>query len=140
MATDTPNRVTLLSELPISKLVESYVKARDARAALKSEWVKQDEKYEEVMRELSSAMLASMNREGVKSSPTEHGTAYVYPQKSANIVDFEALWAWMQEKDRPDVLQKRLTLSVVDDWNTDNPKAPVPGVRLETVNTARVRK
>lgn len=132
------DRTSTLKTLPMTKLTQSYVEVRGKLDEHKKNATKIEEQYEAVLRELGDAMLAKMTDEGVTSAPNEYGTPYIYPYVTGNIVDFELLWKWMIAKDRPDVLQKRLTLSTVTAWNEENPAKPVPGVSVSTINQVRV--
>jgi hypothetical protein len=128
-----------LAKNPMGTLVQRYKALREKRAADKKAWEVIDTEYAEAMDALSVAMLIKLNAEGAESQKTPHGTAYVFPQTTGSIVDFDALWEFIKERDRPELLQRRLTLSEVTSFNETHPDEPVPGVHLETVQTVRVR-
>jgi hypothetical protein len=132
--------ITAMAAAPMSKLVERYTLLRERKKAAEVEHEKAMAPFVDALDKLSRAMLKKLHDEGQTSSKTLHGTAYVYTQKTSNIVDFDALWAYIVENDKPELLQRRLTISEVEALNEANPEAPVPGVHVDAIQTVRVKK
>lgn len=128
-----------LKALPLDALAKKYVEIREQRVDAQRAFNAVDAKYEAAMETLSRVLLAKLNEAGALNTKTNHGTVYVFPRKTATIVDFDALWQHMKENDSPELLQRRVSISEVEAFNELNPKTPVPGLQLETIREARVR-
>lgn len=133
------DRVAVAANATMGKLAERYRKIRDDLAAMKKAYDESLEPYMTALSVIERAMLMKLHKDDATSAKTPSGTVYISNNTIASIVDFEELWEYMKANDRPDLLQKRLTLSAVTDINEANPEEPVPGVHTEVFQTIRVR-
>lgn len=136
---DFDAQVKAMAEAPMDALTKRYREIREKKGELTHELNKQIEPLDQALDALARAMLAKLNKEKSTSQKTLHGTVYIYPHTTGTIVDFDALWEFIRDEDKPELLQRRLTLSEVTANNEANPDAPVPGVQLETIQTVRVK-
>jgi hypothetical protein len=120
-------------------LTKRYVELREQKKEIEDAVKAQVEPISEALEQLATAMLAKLHDEGATSQRTSNGTVYIHTTSTGSIVDFESLWAFVKENDMPEIFQKRITLSAVDDFNELHPDTPVPGVVTEKVQSARVR-
>ena len=120
-------------------LAKRYVELREQKKVIEDEAKRQVEPLGEAMEQLATAMVAKLHAEGATSQRTSHGTVYVHTAGTGSIVDFDALWAFVKERDMPEIFQKRITLSEIETYNETHPDDPVPGVVTEKVQSARVR-
>jgi hypothetical protein len=124
---------------PIDALAARFASLRSARAEAKAAYEAADAPLVEAMALLERVLLAKLHDNGASSVKTNHGTVYIYPKKTATIVDFDALWEHIRNNDTPEMLQRRVTLSEVEAYNELHADAPVPGLVIETTQEARLR-
>jgi hypothetical protein len=120
-------------------LTKRYIELREQKKEIEDAAKAQVEPISEALEQLATAMLAKLHDEGATTQRTNSGTVYIHTTNTGNIVDFDALWAFVKANDIPEVFQKRLTLSEVEAFNETHPDTPVPGVVTEKVQSARVR-
>lgn len=128
-----------IASLPFDLLAAKYAQLRERRAVRKKEYETADAPDETAMEALSRALLSKLHDAGATSIKTNHGTVYLYPKKTAAIIDFDALWQHIVEHDTPELLQRRVSLSEVEAFNELNPTTPVPGLQIEVIQEARLR-
>jgi hypothetical protein len=133
------DRVKVAAGAPMGNLAERYKQLRTAMSDMKKAYDEQLEPYLNALSIIERAMLMKLHAEGATSAKTLSGTVYIRNNTTASIVDFDELWKYMQENDRPELLQRRLTLSAVTEINEANPEAPVPGVHTDTYQTIALR-
>lgn len=128
-----------LSQVAMEKLAARFREIRDRKAEMEAAHKKALAPLDAAMAQLSTAMLAKLHREKATNTATPAGTVYIHTQQSATIVDFDKLWEKIKEHDIPEILQRRITLSEVTAFNETHPDDPLPGIAVETVQSARVR-
>lgn len=107
----------------LGECVDFYRDVRDLRLAMEKEVAIVAEKE----RALKSHILQSLSeQQGVTGVAGERYRAQRTEKRVPKVTDWQALYAWIAETGRFDVLQKRLLNSAISDmWEADD---AVPGV------------
>jgi len=92
----------------------------------------------EDMLALEGWLLEQAESEGVKSFRTNAGTAFVTTQDSATVADWDKVLSYIVENEGYDLLEKRVSKTVVRDFIEEN-GAPPPGVNFNSRRTINVR-
>jgi hypothetical protein len=127
-------------EVTHDKLVKTYVKIRDARHVLKSEYERQDHQLKQQLETLEVFMLGLMNTSGIDSFRTSAGTVYkqetIIPQAS----DWSAFYKWVRETNGFDFLFKRIKADAIKDYMEQHDGEVPPGVSIYGKFEVRVRR
>lgn len=138
--TDTEKaKAEKLKAATMDALAERYVLLRNHKKEIEAAVKLKIDPIDEAMEAISTAMLAKLHEEGSTSSKTPNGTVYISTTGGGNIVDYEALWEFVKANDMPQVFQRRLSISEVEDHNEAHPENPVPGVTIQKIQSVRVR-
>lgn len=136
----------------LAKLAEFYVTARDKKAELKRAFEAEVSKLETIMDEIEAIMLAENPAgSGVDNLKTKGGTISYGLKAQASVADWSAFYSFIAANNRFDMLHKRVSDSVVEEYaiengaafsdDPDNPaKIPPPGVILNTKRTIRITR
>lgn len=128
-----------MSEHTTEDLVRAYVIIRDQRAALKKQLEAQDAPLRDQLDKLQHALRASLDAQSATSVKTAHGTVYLSHTAAFTCADWGALHEWVKREGRPDVLERRLSKSVVAEIKEESGSLP-PAVTEEAVVTVGVRR
>lgn len=128
-----------LKAASMEALAERYVLLRNHKKEIEDAVKVKIDPITEAMDAISTAMLAKLHAEGSTSAKTPHGTVYISTTGGGSIIDYEALWEFVKANDMPQIFQRRLSISEVEDHNETHPENPVPGVTLQKIQSVRVR-
>lgn len=122
------------------KVIAAYVKLRDQRSELKSEYEEADEVLKEKMRKLEVWLKLQMQNLGTDQlAAHDVGTAYREIARKYSAADWNLIWRYMVENERFDVLQKRLGEGALDTILKETGELP-PGVTVHTEYVIKVRR
>lgn len=125
----------------IDKLVQVFLKIRDARAVMKAQYDREYAKLGEQQERIEAELLRMFNEmgQGIKNVKTAFGTAYREPEWRFQANDHGAYWQWARENDFADAFEHRVGQRFVKDYmDTNNGDLP-PGVSGRGVDRIRVR-
>lgn len=124
----------------IDRVVATYVKMRDARAALKRDYEARDQEIKAKMEKLDGFLLGHLIQTSSESVRTEHGTFYRQKDLMVSASDWAALYAWIKENDAFDALERRVTKTFVAKHMEENDGEVPPGISTFSRYVVRVRK
>lgn len=124
----------------LDSVVQIYTTIRDARAAKRHAWEKEDAALEEDQHKLKVLMLDLLNQTGAKSIATTHGTVYRSEKIKPSAADWGAIWQWMKDNDGFDLMERRLKSTFIKTYMEENDGAIPPGVNVHREYEVSVRR
>lgn len=124
----------------LAKLTKVFIKIRDARAQIASEFKSKDDKLAADLDQIRAAMLDYCKEQGVDSVRTAEGLVYRTVKTRYWTNDWEAMHRFVLEKELPEFLEKRLNQGVVKAYLEDHPEDQPPGLIADSEYTITVRK
>lgn len=120
------------------KLVQVYVKIRDAIKEISAENAKRLEKIVAQQELVANELLQRMNQRGNEGFKTEYGTVYRAETVRCSVASEETLFDWIKEHDAFDMLERRVKSTAVQAYIKEHGITP-PGVNVFREFSARVR-
>jgi len=124
----------------IDKLVEIYIKIRDARDAARKEYEAKEADLNEQLEVLSQQMLDLCKATGADSIKTSHGTAIRTIKNRYTTNDWERFYAFMFEHNAPQLLEKRIQQSNMRQFLEENPDLHPAGLNVDSTYAITVRR
>jgi len=123
----------------VDEVVKGYIKLRDKKNEIKKEQAEELRPLTEKMMLLENWLQRDLMTRGVESERTKEGTAFMSTVASATVKDRDALFEFVKENEMWDLLENRVSKSVVRDYLEDTGEV-VPGVNYEVTKVVRVRR
>lgn len=124
----------------MDEIAKAYVALRQARRQLKAQYEAEDAKYKQGLEKLESIMLDHLNNSGAESVRTEHGTFYKQEVMTPSASDWQLVYDWIKENEAWDLLERRLKVGFVKEFQEAHDGALPPGVSTYRQYVVRVRK
>ncbi len=128
-----------VAEAKVELIVEKYIQLRDRKAQLKKEYESSVKDIDEAMDRVENHLQSLMNRLGVESLRTSHGTAYQTIRTSATVADWSMTLDWIKQHEHWDMLEKRVSKTFVEAYRTENDDLP-PGVSWTEARTVNIKR
>jgi hypothetical protein len=122
------------------KLAEAFIKIRDARAVLKSEYEAKDKVLEEQATTLEQSMLDACKQIGADSIRTPFGTIIRSIKSRYWTNDWDSMYRFIRDHDAFALLEKRLHQSHMKEFLSENPNLQPAGLNVENEYTVVVRR
>lgn len=132
MAEDTP--------VQVDKLTRTYMKIRDARAALAAKFKEEDGRLEAQLDIVKEALLDYCKAHGVDSVRTQEGLVYRTQKTRYWTSDWASMHKFILDNGLPEFFEKRLNQGAVKEFLEDNPETIPPGLNADTEYVIAVRK
>lgn len=126
--------------VPLDKIVKAFLRIRDRRAELKTEWESEDTALKEAQSELQAHMLNQMNETGITSFRTKYGTVYRSESIKPAAYDWDAFYKYVAENDAFEALEKRIKTTFVSAYMEQNNGEAPPGVSVIRAYEVNVRR
>lgn len=126
--------------MDLNKLIQTYVKIRDAKAKLQAEVSEREKKLENDLRIVRAALLKYMGDSGLDSVRSEAGLVYRTLKTRYWTSDWESMHRFIIENELPEFLEKRLNQGAVKSFLEENPEHVPPGLNVDSEYTVTVRK
>ncbi len=123
----------------VELIVEKYIQLRDRKAQLKKEYESSVKDIDDAMDRVENHLQSLMNRLGVESLRTSHGTAYQTIRTSATVADWSMTLDWIKQNEHWDMLEKRVSKTFVDAYRTEHDDLP-PGVNWSEARTVNIKR
>lgn len=123
----------------LASLVEKYITLRDKKAAIVNEAKEKAAKFDAVLDKIEGILLATFEEVGMESVKTKAGTAYKSTRTSATVADWDAAFAFIQDNNMWDMLEKRVSKATVEAYKAETGELP-PGVNWREEITVNVRR
>ena len=122
------------------KIVNTYVKVRDAKSALTAEYEAKKNDLNAQMERLELFMLQQMQDTGIESFKTTAGTAYKTETMVPGSNDWDAFYTWVRETNGFDFFFKRIKADAVKDYMDQHNGETPPGVTVFSKIGVTVRR
>lgn len=122
------------------QVMEAYIKLRDKRSALKARYEEMDAVLKQQQELLSQYLLKTMNAMGSDTIKNEAGTAYISVTRRFNCADWPGFWAWINEHGRPDLLEKRVLSSGIEEYMEQNGGEIPPFLNVFSERNVNIRR
>lgn len=127
-------------QVPTEKLVKAYIKMRDARAALSTEYEAKDKEIKDQMDLIEHTLLDVCKRAGADSIKTGAGTVIRGVRTSYWTSDWESMHNFVKENQALDLLERRVAQKAMGEFLKANPDKMPKGMNVETKYTVTVRR
>ena len=122
------------------KLVATYIKIRDAKAQLVSEYEAKVADLEEQLSTIAKALLEVCKATGQDGGKTSHGTFTRTVKTRYWTSDWSAMTKFIKEHDAYGLLEKRLHQTHMKEFLQENPDILPAGLNVERSYTVVVRR
>ncbi len=130
-----------MAEKPsIDKMTRIYLKIRDKRRELATEFKEADKKLEEQLNAVKAALLDHCKEHNVDSVRTSEGLFYRTVKTRYWTSDWESMHKFVLKHELPEFFEKRLNQGVVKEFLEENPEAVPPGLNVDSEYVVTVRK
>ena len=123
----------------IDSIVEKYILLRDKKAQFKAEYEAKCEGVDAMLKKVEGIVLKHFQDTGAESVKTAHGTAYTSSRSSAKVADWDAFLQFVKDTDHWDMLERRCTKKVVEEFKTEHQDLP-PGLSWSEEVTVNIRR
>ena len=123
----------------VDEVVKGYIKLRDKKNQLKKDQAEVLKPLTEKMNLLENWLLRDLQTRKVESQKTAEGTAYITTMSAATVKDRDAFFDFVKENNMWDLLENRVSKSVVRDYLEDTGEV-VPGVNYQETVAVRIRR
>lgn len=123
----------------IDDVIAAYVKLRDQRDALKKEQAAALAPFNEKLYKLELWLQRQLQDSGQQSAKTPSGTAFLQTDTSVTVEDFEAVLSFIRDTNLWQMLEHRVSKSVVTDYIESTKQMP-PGVKITSEVVCRIRR
>jgi hypothetical protein len=124
----------------VDKLVEVYIKIRDARDAERREWEAKEAEYNEQLDLINAELLEICKDANATSIKTKHGTAIRTVKTRYWTNDWEQFYKFMIENNAPELLEKRIQQTHMKEFLEENPDVLPAGLNVDSQYTITVRR
>ena len=128
------------NDLDLDRLVRVYVKIREKKSALATEFNKQEQEFNDRLDVIKNILLDHCESSGVESVRTNSGTFYRSVRTKFWTGDWEAMNRFMLENECVDLLEKRLHQGNMKQFLEENPDLLPPGLNCDSEYTITVRR
>ena len=128
------------NDLDLDRLVRVYVKIREKKSALATEFNKQEQEFNDRLDVIKNILLDHCESSGVESVRTNSGTFYRSVRTKFWKGDWEAMNRLMLENECVDLLEKRLHQGNMKQFLEENPDLLPPGLNCDSEYTITVRR
>lgn len=129
-----------MSDVSVDRLTATYIKIRDARAKLSSDFKKADGELEEQLNTIKRALLNYCEDQNVESVRTSEGMFYRTTKTRYWTSDWDSMNRFIMDNKTPEFLEKRLNQTVVRQFLEENPECVPPGLNTDVSYAVSVRK
>lgn len=124
--------------LQVAKLVGIYRQLRDQKAEIATKAKEAAAEVQGKMDRIEAALLKLFQTQGVDSMRTSEGTAYRQEKTFASVADWDALLAYIREKEAFELLTRGVSKDAVLAFKEEHGDIP-PGVNLRNEFVINVR-
>lgn len=121
-------------------LAGAYVKMREARAKLLSEYELKDNEIKEQMEVVKQNLLDMCKQIDADSIKTKHGTVIRTVRTKYWTSDWNSMYEAILQHKAPELLEKRICQGAMKQFLEDNPDVFPPGLNIDRGYDVSVRK
>jgi len=120
-------------------LIDSYLRIRDKKDALKKKHIEELAPYNVALGKLEHHFLGAMHTTGLESLKSDEGTAYQSERSSVTVADWDAFHDFVLENAAYYLLEKRASKAAVMEVLEDTGALP-PGLNMNRSIKVNVRR
>lgn len=124
----------------VDKLVKVYIKMRDHRSKLKSEYEEQDNIVKDQMGMIEAQLLDLCKEAGLDGLRTAHGAVIRSVQTRYWTSDWEAMHKFIMAHNAPDLLERRISQTQMKEFIATHPDEMPVGMNVDSRYTITVRR
>lgn len=128
-----------MAHATVDEVVKGYIKLRDRKVKLKKEQMDELRPITDKMVILENWLLRDLQTRKVESQKTAEGTAFISTMSAATVKDRDAFFKYVIENEQWDLLENRVSKTVVRDHLEDTGEV-VPGVNYSETVVVRIRR
>lgn len=129
-----------LVDVPMDQLAKTYVRIRDERAKLKTDYELQDSELKEQMVVIEQELLNACNRIKADSIRTTHGTIIRSIKSRYWTNDWGSMYKFIKDHDAFALLEKRIHQTNMKEFLSENSDLLPAGLNVENEYTIVVRR
>lgn len=129
-----------MSEVSADRLVKAYIKIRDKRRQIASDFEKQDKELEETQDRIAQEILEICKTMGADGFKTEFGTVTRRVAKRFWTNDWYSFHKFLLEHEAPELLEQRIAQTNMATFLEENPDLLPPGLNVDSKYTISVRR
>lgn len=126
--------------VPVDKLAGIYIKIRDARAKLKSDYEAQDTELQEQMDVIEEQLLEACKSIGADSIRTAAGTVIRSVKNRYWTNDWDSMYSFVREHDAFGLLERRIHQTNMKSFIEENPTLLPMGLNTDSRYSIVVRR
>jgi hypothetical protein len=126
--------------VPVDKLAGIYIKIRDARAKLKSDYEAQDTELQEQMDVIEEQLLEACKSIGADSIRTAAGTVIRSVKNRYWTNDWDSMYSFVREHDAFGLLERRIHQTNMKSFIEENPNLLPTGLNTDSRYSIVVRR
>jgi len=123
-----------------AKLVKTYIKMRDAKAAIEHEYEEKINDLNAQMAVIEQALLDICKTTGQDGGKTEYGSFTRTVKTRYWTNDWDSMYAFIREHDAPELLEKRIHQGNFKEFLAQNPGTMPAGVNVDSKYAVTVRR
>lgn len=127
-------------DVPIEKIVATYIKMRDTKDALYKEYTAKASEIEEQMAVLKHKLIEISKETGVTSFSTPYGVAYRTVKSRYWTNDWDSFYSFMREHGRMELLEKRIHQTNMKEFLENKPDVHPPGLNIDSEYEITIRR
>jgi len=127
-------------DAPIERIVQAYIKIRDAKEILYREYKVQEEQLEEQMAVLKHKLIEVSKETGATSFTTPYGIAYRTVKSRFWTNDWESFYDFMAQHKAMGLLEKRIHQTAMKEFMEENPEVHPPGLNIDSEYEITIRR
>lgn len=125
--------------MKIDQVIQAYVALRDDLDAMTKRQKEETAPLREKMHKLEMWLQNQLQEQGLQNFKATTGTAFLKEVTSVTVENWEATLPFIKDKDMWDMLEKRVSKSVVEDYIESTGEIP-PGVSVKRETVVQVRR
>lgn len=125
--------------MKINDIVQKYIALRDKKAQMKKEYEDRVAGVESLMEKVEAVLLKHFEETGSEAIKTDAGTAYKSTRTSATVADWDAVFAFIRDKEAWEMLEHRVNKKAVEEFKAANDDLP-PGVNWRSEVVVNIRR
>ena len=129
-----------VGSLPLNKMMRAYLKIKEERARLSTDFNEADDKLVSQQNTIKSALLEYLKENDMKSVKTDAGTFYRTVKQKYWTSDWEHMHEFILEHKVPEFLDKRLNQKNVREFLEENPDLLPKGLNVDAEFALTIRK
>jgi hypothetical protein len=129
-----------MTDISVDKIVEVYIKIRDARDEARKQADEIDADYEGQLKVLEAQMLDVCKITGATSLKTPFGTVMRSVKSRYWTNDWEKFYAFLFEHNVPELLEKRIHQTNIKQFLEENPDLLPLGINVDSEHSITVRR